>query len=199
MPLPTATYAERVALLLDRLTQLVRELQYCDGLNPAQWEALRYVAQANRYSRTPTALAKFLGLTKGTISQTIIALESKGYLRRDPSPGDRRKVFLTMTDAGLGLMARDPIASLREAAEQLIGEGGAEDVGGALVKSLTRLLHDLQLRHDLKQFGVCRECTLLCVGERAGSSRAFNCGLTGDALAESETAHICVDFRPAAA
>ena len=198
MPLPAATYAERVALLLDRLTQLVRELQFCDGLNPAQWEALRYVAHANRYSRTPTALAKFLGLTKGTVSQTIIVLENKGYLRRDPSSRDGRQLFLTMTDTGLALMTRDPIASLREAAEQLIGEGESEAVGGSLVKALSRLLHDLQLRHALKEFGVCRECTLLCVAERAGSSLTYNCGLTGDALAEAETAHICVDFRPTA-
>ncbi len=198
MPLPAATYAERVAQLLDRLTQLVRELQFSDGLNPAQWEALRYVAQANRYSRTPTALAKFLGLTKGTVSQTIIALEGKGYVRRDPCPLDRRQLVLTLTDAGLGLMARDPISSLRLAAEQLIGEGESDEIGGGLVKTLSRLLHDLQLRHALTEFGVCRECTLLCVAERAGSSPAYNCGLTGDALAEAETAHVCVDFRQTA-
>lgn len=198
MTLPSATYAERVALLLDRLTQLVRELQFCDGLNPAQWEALRYVAQANRYSRTPTALAKFLGLTKGTVSQTIIALENKGYVRRDLSILDRRQLFLTLTDAGQALMARDPISSLRQAAEQLIGEGDAEVVGGSLVKALSRLLHDLQLRHSLKEFGVCRECTLLCVAGQGGAAQTYNCGLTGDALAESETAHICVDFRATA-
>jgi DNA-binding MarR family transcriptional regulator len=198
MPLPSATYAERVALLLDRLTQLVRELQFCDGLNPAQWEALRYVAQANRYSRTPTALAKFLGLTKGTVSQTIIALENKGYVRRGPSARDRRQLFLTLTDAGQALIARDPISSLRQAAEQLIGEGDAEAVGGSLVKALSRLLHDLQLRHALKEFGVCRECTLLCVAGAGASAQTFNCGLTGDALAEAETAHICVDFRATA-
>src|SRR5690606_124477 len=55
--------AQRVILLLDRLSRLSRELQFVDGLNPAQWEALRFVARANRYSRTPTALAEYLGST----------------------------------------------------------------------------------------------------------------------------------------
>ena len=32
-------------------------LQYCHGLNPAQWDSLRFVGQANRFSRTPGALA----------------------------------------------------------------------------------------------------------------------------------------------
>ena len=46
-----AALAQRVILLLDRLSRLSRELQFVDGLNPAQWEALRFVAQANKYSR----------------------------------------------------------------------------------------------------------------------------------------------------
>src|SRR3546814_5148487 len=43
--------AQRVIVLLDRLSRLTRELQFVDGLNPAQWEALRFLATANKYSR----------------------------------------------------------------------------------------------------------------------------------------------------
>src|SRR3546814_7076019 len=60
--------AQRVIVLLDRLSRLTRELQFVDGLNPAQWEALRFLATANKYSRSPTALAEYLGATKGTVS-----------------------------------------------------------------------------------------------------------------------------------
>jgi DNA-binding MarR family transcriptional regulator len=58
------------ASLVDRLARAVHCLQYAEGLNPAQWVALRYLGCANRYSRTPTGLAEFLATTKGTASQT---------------------------------------------------------------------------------------------------------------------------------
>src|SRR3546814_13923422 len=69
--------AQRVIVLLDRLSRLTRELQFVDGLNPAQWEALRFLATANKYSRSPTALAEYLGATKGTVSQTLLRSEER--------------------------------------------------------------------------------------------------------------------------
>ena len=60
-PAAPAGQGPRVAELIDRLSRLTRELQYVDGLNPAQWEALRFLSRANKYSRTPGAVAQFLG------------------------------------------------------------------------------------------------------------------------------------------
>ncbi len=51
-----------------------------EGLTAAQWSVLRYFAQANRFSRTPSAFAAFHGTTRGTASQTIKSLETQGYL-----------------------------------------------------------------------------------------------------------------------
>ncbi len=73
-------------------------------LGPAQWEALRFVARANRllatFSRTPAALAGSIsGSTRGTVSQVLIALEQKGHLTREPSERDRRSVVLELTSA----------------------------------------------------------------------------------------------------
>ena len=62
----------RVSELIDRVGRVTRGLQFVNGLSPAQWESLRFIARANRYSSNPTALAKFLGSTKGTVSQTLI-------------------------------------------------------------------------------------------------------------------------------
>ena len=77
--------------LIDRIGRVTRGLQFADGLSPAQWESLRYVSRANHYSRNPSALAAFLGATKGPVSQTLIALEGKGYLRRVRGNPDRRR------------------------------------------------------------------------------------------------------------
>ena len=72
--------ALRAASLIDRLGRLMRSGEHAGDLNPAQWEALRYLARANRFSRTPAALAQYLGSTRGTVSQTLIALEDHGRI-----------------------------------------------------------------------------------------------------------------------
>lgn len=182
-------YAERIAELLDRVSRLARELQFVDGLNPAQWEALRFVSRANRYSRSPGAFAEFIGTTKGTASQTLIALEQKGLLERARSAADRRQVELRLTAEGEAMLARDPIANIEQVAELL-----APDVGMAMVRGLTRLLHDLQARHGLKTFGVCGDCNLNCVTAEAVPTK--QCGHTGESLDARDMRQICVDFVP---
>src|SRR5690606_16552640 len=90
----------QTASLVDRLARAVHCLQYAEGLNPAQWVALRFLGCANRYSRTPTGLAEFLATTKGTASQTIKSLEQKGFVRRAQHETDRRKCLLELTERG---------------------------------------------------------------------------------------------------
>jgi DNA-binding MarR family transcriptional regulator len=71
-------------------TRLMRAGEHEGGLNPAQWEALRYLSRANRFSNSPIALTRFLGSTKGTISQTIEALERKGFITKGPRENEGR-------------------------------------------------------------------------------------------------------------
>jgi DNA-binding MarR family transcriptional regulator len=184
-------FAQRVAELIDRLARLTRELQFVHGLNPAQWEALRFLGRANRYSRSPGALAEFLGTTKGTASQTLIALENKGYIARARSDSDRRAMRLELTAVGQALLEQDPILTIEQAAGRL-----TDEVGNPLVQGLSRLLHDLQQKNGVKEFGVCGDCTLLCVkGEAAQAGTATECGMTGEALSEDDVARLCVNFQ----
>ncbi len=193
MTVDPGALAHRTAQLIDRLARVTRELQFCGGLNPAQWEALRFVARANRYSSTPGALSEFLGTTKGTVSQTLIALEAKGYVLRIRGTEDRRQVGLTLTDAGRTLLEQDPISDIENAAAKM-----PPDQGEVLLRSLTRLLHDVQARHGVKEFGVCAECTLFCVNEpEVKAAGGGVCGMTGDNLSEEESGKICINQQRA--
>lgn len=193
MTLDVALFAVRSAELVDRLARVTRELQYVDGLNPAQWEALRYLARANRYSRTPGALADFLGATKGTVSQTLIALENKGYVTRTRSLTDRRSVFIELTSKGADTLQKDPILAIEKATKNL-----GEEVGAVMVRGLSRLLHDLQKHHGIKEFGVCSDCSLYCVaGHAAYPSDSAHCGKTAERITTPEYEQICVNFRAA--
>lgn len=190
---PRTTPARRIAILIDRLARLSRELQFAEGLNPAQWEALRFLAQANAQSRTPSAVAAYLGATKGTASQTLIALENKGFIRRERCAVDKRQRNLALTAEGEALLLRDPINTLGLAADEL-----AEDDSLALVRGLTRLLHDVQRAHGVRSFGVCSDCTLRCVEEppAALSPPRQHCGLTGEAILPEQEEQLCINFRP---
>ena len=185
-------FATRVAELIDRLARVTRELQFCDGLNPAQWEALRFISRANRYSATPSGLAEFLGTTKGTASQTLIALEGKGFIARTRSDSDKRQISLTLTPAGEALLGQDPIVSIETAADTM-----PADQAETLVRGLTRLLHDLQQRHGLKEFGVCADCTLSCINPP--ETVAAECSVTGEKLTLEDSNRICINFQRAPA
>ena len=185
-----ADFAHRVAELVDRLCRLTRELQYVHGLNPAQWEALRFIGRANRYSRNPSALSEFLGTTKGTVSQTLIALESKGYIRRARSKSDRRVIELELTDAGSGLLQTDPVLKI----ERMVDDMGAE-LGAPLVRGLSLLLHDMQVEVGAREFGVCEPCAQFRRdGAQGFQPGTHHCGLTGEVLSDNETSLICVNF-----
>ncbi len=177
--------------LLDRIGRITRGLQFVGGLSPAQWEALRYIARANRYSCNPSALAEFLGATKGTISQTLIALEGKGYLRRLKGDRDRRTVRLELTPAGETLLERDPLREVEGALETLPPEEGA-----VLVDVLSRVLGHLQRRLGGSAFGVCEGCCLFSAEDAIGDPQGpHRCGLTGDPLSDGDKQRICVEFR----
>jgi len=177
----------RLTDLLDRIQRMTRGLQYAHGLNPAQWDALRCIARANRYSRTPGALAQFLGTTKGTASQTINALEKKGLLTRCADPEDKRVRQIVLTGAGEALLARDPLNCLDLAVEKL-----APDVAEIVTAGLARLSADLQERCGGADVGVCVQCGHFGGPTGDGGAR---CGLKQADIPVADVGKICVNFR----
>ena len=191
---PHAPPALQVTDLLERLAQFQRAYQQGDGLNPAQWTALRFFARANRYSRSATALTAFLGSTKGTVSQTLNALERKRLIVRRPDPRDGRAAKVELTDAGRAQLEQDPLNGLDAAVAELMPAAQRE-----LLDHLTRLLATLQKLNDRRAFGICQTCRFFrrndAVGEDGGPHR---CGLTLEPLADSDIDLICAEHQRAA-
>lgn len=185
---PTALDA---AHLIDRLERLARSGVPVRGLNPAQWEALRYLTRANRFSRTPAALADYLGSTRGTVSQTLIALEQKGFVARAPSRRDRRSVELALTPTGVAALAEDPLRAL--AAD--IGAAAGSDPA-ALAETLRAVLRAAVARNGGRAFGVCRTCRHF--RHAADPAREpHRCALLDEPLSEEDSSAICVEQEDA--
>ena len=174
---------------LDRLGRVTRAVQFSDGLNPAQWEALRFLARANKYSRTAGALTKFLGATKGTVSQTVSALEEKGLIAKVRSEVDRRIVELEVTKAGSALISNDPLLPLVRLAESL-----PDTISDGLQRMLAELTAAIQAQQHMKCFGVCWPCQRF-IAIDPGAEALARCGLTGEPMSDTETRKICVNYQ----
>jgi DNA-binding MarR family transcriptional regulator len=185
--------AIQAAHLIDRLDRLTRSGPNIEGLNPAQWEALRYLARANRFSRTPAALADYLGSTRGTVSQTLISLEQKGFVGRTQSTRDKRSIDLELTTQGETALEDDPLLAL---AHDLAASAG-QDIHN-LVETLRAVLQRAVARNDGKAFGACHTCRHFQRGVGTSSSTPHRCGLLDEPLSETDSRSICVeqDFAP---
>jgi DNA-binding MarR family transcriptional regulator len=100
--------ARSVLQSLDHVSRLLTAICYSHGLNPAQWSALRYFADARAERRTPSAFARNHRATKGTVSQTLIALSRKGLIEKITDARDARSVSVQLTDAGSAMLTKDP-------------------------------------------------------------------------------------------
>lgn len=175
--------------LLSRLTALLRAEERRAagefGLQPAHLHALRYLAQANRYSDTPAGVAEYLGATKGTISQSLLVLRERGLLVAEEDPKDRRRTHLRPTREGQRVLeACSPPPGFRAALAET-PEADAE--------VWEELLRRVQRAHGGRTFGICATCVHL----RPQAGGRARCGLTGEALRIADRQLLCREHEPA--
>ncbi|MGE0237320.1 MAG: MarR family winged helix-turn-helix transcriptional regulator [Parvibaculaceae bacterium] len=183
----------RIVYALERLSRLMRAAEFGNGLNPAQWEALRFLARANRFSNSPGALTRYLGATKGTISQTVKALERKRLIEKSERPGEKRSVVLRLTHAGQEIMTKDPWTALARTCDAL---------GGKTRRRMDRGLADLLAQEITRRldpsFGSCTTCRFWRADGRSDDARGPHlCMLFDEPLAATEAMQICIAHEPA--
>ncbi len=186
---PIATEGH-VAGLIEQLGRATIEGAFKDGLNPAQWAALRFFDRANRFSRTVGAFAEYQGATRGTTSRTVKALVAKGYLKRRATEGDGRSFRLDLTAKARRSLPDDPIRGLMSAAAGL-----SPDQRSALTQALEEMLSGVLVKQGRDRFGVCSYCMHLLMGNgRADSHCTYECELYGTPLSAEETEKICANY-----
>ena len=179
-----AYQTEQALLLLERLARIINNDAGSSDIKPAQWEALRFFSQANRFSRTPSALTAYLGVTKGSVSQTINALERKGYLMKATEPGDRRSVNIELTVQGRALLKNNPLQALLPAMDKM---------NMAELKTfnttLRGLLTEALTARAGRPFGVCKTCRFF--KRNAVNGNPHRCGLLDVPLSVDDSELIC--------
>lgn len=185
--------AQRLYECLERLSNwLQAELRKSaaqHGLKQVQLEALEYLAHANRYSDSPAALAEALKLTKGTVSQTVLALEAKGLVAKLPDERDGRVWHCRPTAKGRDIVRE---AFPPQPLEQLTRSLSPERLA-LHVELLEELLRAAQQQRGYRTFGVCRTCRHF---RREGDAE-FRCGLTGEKLLPADSLLRCREHTSA--
>ncbi|GAB3799846.1 MarR family winged helix-turn-helix transcriptional regulator [Micromonospora zhanjiangensis] len=77
------------------------------GLQPSEYETLHHLMIRDTPGRaSPRALAEDLGVSPAGMTGRLDALERAGYLKRTPSPTDRRGIEVEATGAGVAIWRR---------------------------------------------------------------------------------------------
>jgi DNA-binding MarR family transcriptional regulator len=133
-----------VAELFDHFMRAIYSQSFVEGLNPAQWGALRFLSRANPRSRTLTEFARFHMVSKSAASDTMSALVRKQLVTKSRDLEDGRIMRLDLTDRGRELLAIDPLNNLVTALRRLPKEqqNGAADLAGAIARNVFAGLTD---------------------------------------------------------
>ena len=182
-------------ILLDTVERLgnllrvgLRQAATAQSLQPIHLQALLYLVEANRYSNTPQALAEYLGLTKGTVSQSLLLLARRKLIARHADEKDGRVVRLTLTDKGKDILKELGLSNAWRDAMQAASPARLSSA----TKVLKEALATLQTKNGHRTFGVCVTCRHnLHIGPRS-----YVCGLTKEKLTSREVNQICREHSP---
>lgn len=171
---------------IERMVALIRseERRRCTelGLQPVHLQMLDYISRCNRFSDTPAALANYLGMTRGTVSQTLLLLERNGYIEKNTDTQDKRVIHLKLTPDGKAILVKASPATLYQEANEIFSKNDFLNHEDSFMNALL----SLQKANQSQSFGLCKTCqyfTLVTDG--------FTCGLTKQPLSKADSEKIC--------
>jgi len=172
--------------LIDRIVRISSAEHWVGDLNPAQLATLSYLSKANRYSRAPSQVAKYLSARRGTVSGTLKALLRKGLIEEHKSESDRRRTSYDLTREGVKAL------NFSTAITAALDGQGQKDKAD-LKRTLKAFVRDiLQARGD-RSFGICATCR-----HHHTELEGPRCALLNVSLRISETGQICYEHEIAA-
>lgn len=176
--------------IIERLSSLIegekrkRLSEY--GLQPVHLDILLYLKRCNRFSDTPLAIADYLNLTKGTVSQSIKNLTQKAFINKTSDPEDKRVVHLALSISGEEVVTQLwPPKNITNALDHL-----PTNSLPSLQTGLLQLLKNCQQENDKKAFGQCKGC----VHNLKQTDHTILCGLTQQILSTEDIELICKEF-----
>lgn len=152
------------------------------------FQVLDYLYICNKYSDTPASIANYMGMTRGTISQTIIILEKKGFIKKAKDSIDKRVLHIELLPKGIKTLKQAKPTELFKKAADILNKDpaftGNEEIFIQALKALQKANHS-------HSFGICKTCINF-----TKKSSGFYCELTKEALSKSDSEKICQEHIP---
>lgn len=165
--------------LINRLARLDSAQGWTGDLNPTQLAMLSYLGQANRFSRSPSHVAEYLGTTRGTTTQSLKSLHQKGYVTERRSEVDKRVISYELTETGREILRRP--APLQKALSSF-----STKERQTFQQLLQSALLDVLARNKGREFGLCKTCQ-----HHLDSNNGPYCALLDVELTREEAGQIC--------
>ena len=184
-PLPQA-----LAGALRRLAQLAHTTSWdqwaAQRLTPTQRRILEFLGSRHD-SSTLTAVARELGVTAATASDSVAALEAKGLIRKRRSHIDGRALALMLTTEGLSSVME--LAALPDPLQTACAvlSGSEQEV---FYRATLKMLRDLQESGAMPLSRMCVRCRYFDPFRHAQSPTPHHCNLVGAPLADR---HLRID------
>jgi DNA-binding MarR family transcriptional regulator len=188
----------KIVAALERLSQVfrvrLREEAWEHDLSPTQTRFLIYLLYHDVELRRVSQLAREFDLTKATVSDAVASLETKGLVRREQWPVDRRVVTLRLTTDGEKLAATlsewaDPV---REHLERFSPEERE-----AVMSFLIGLIGSLQRSGLITVARMCVTCNFFRQDIHPGEPSPHHCGLLDVPLGRADLRVDCPEYEPA--
>lgn len=144
--------------LIEKVSNIIRtELRRVSGdlnLQPVHLSAIFYLYRCNSFSDTPSALTSYLGITKGSVSQTLAVLHRHELIIKMVDPTDQRVIHLSLSEKGLQIISKLTAAPIFGTILRDTESGQSN----TLEEELRRLLVRLHSTKTFQMFGSCHNC-----------------------------------------
>jgi DNA-binding MarR family transcriptional regulator len=193
---PDQPLGQRVTTGLAKVGIALRQQAWAEaggrGLTPTQGQVLALL-RANPAGLRPGALARQLGVTQPTASDSVAALQRKGLVAKTPMAGDGRAVVVRLTPAGV----REAAAAawpdfLLEAVDEL---SAAEQA--AFLRALVTMIRTLQERGRIPVARMCVSCRFFQPFRHVDPARPHHCAFVDAPFGDGELRLDCPDHAAA--
>lgn len=99
-------------LLMERIVRDIYPSKHSSAIQPLQWSILRYLQRMPVERREQRWIARFLGITSAPVTRALQTLQDRGFVSIKPSDADSRVNAISLTDAGVEILASDPILKI---------------------------------------------------------------------------------------
>jgi DNA-binding MarR family transcriptional regulator len=168
----------RIVAALERLSQVfrvrLREEARRRNLSPIQAQFLIYLLHHDVELKRVSQLAREFDLTQATVSDAVASLETKGLLRREQWPDDRRVVTLRLTPEGEKFATT--LSNWADPIKEHV-EGFSPGERETVMRFLMELAGSLQRYGLITVARMCVTCRFFRRNVRPGEFSPHHCGL----------------------